>query len=477
MRIINLWNIKFATLFFVLLISVLPAIATIVEGTNQEYAGKKLQFFRYADPVTKQKIPVFAIDVNDSGNFKSQVDVDDHTFVFCEFGIYRGLLFLEPQKNVQLRLPPLRQKSFADQKNPFFQPVEFWFATKQGNRLNDHVSAFDTKLNQLTDKYFNQLYFRQSEAIYDTITNLLNKQFEGVKSPVFKAHQKLKLQVIKADAFRLAPTGLSEAFNSANPKFWTHQAFIELFEKIYDNQLSFEIKKVNNAAIIEAVARENISFLLNFTKENYGLESPANELALLKMLHDGFYSGDFPKEKIINILSSGKLQNNSNGIIANIAKNVKKKLDFMLPGSKAPVVCLKNTDGNRVCTDSKSSKYKYFIFADTEMMVCREHLKYLPKIEKRFSEHLEIFVILRKTDLTDMKMFLEKQEVPGTHLIDENAKYIEQYRIKSFPVCILLNGNHEVVFSPALSPLDGFEQQFGKYLQRELFERQRNQGR
>ncbi len=468
---------KLFSIIFLFLISVLPAIATVIEGTNREYAGKELKFFRYADAVTKEKIPVFTLDIDESGKFYAEVEVSVPTFVFSEFGIYRGLLFLEPQKTVEILLPPLRERSFADQKNPFFQPVEFWFATQQGDCLNDRIAAFDTKLNQLTDKYFNQLYFSQSKAYFDTLSTLIGNQFEEIKSPVFNAHKTLKLQAVRADAFRLDPDALSEVFMTTEPKFRTHRAFIELFDKTFDNKLSFEIKKVDNARLLEAVGRENTTFLLRFTEENYDLKSPLTELALLKMLHDGFYSGDFPKKAIIGILSSGKFQNNPNPEIAAIAKNVKDKLDFMLPGSQAPVICLKNTDGNKICTDRNNDKFKYFIFADTEMVVCREQLKYLSKIKEQFSEHLEIYVILRKTDLIEMKMFLNGQDIPGTHLVDENGEYIEKYRIKSFPVGVLLDENHEVVFSPAKAPLDGFEQQFGKHLQRELFERQRNQGR
>ncbi|MFW5823221.1 MAG: peroxiredoxin family protein [Tangfeifania sp.] len=456
----------------------MPAIATvIIKGTNHDYAGKELKFFRYTDPVTKGKIQAFILKPDDEGHFSVEVEVSEPTFVFSEFGIYRGLLFLEPKKNIQLLLPPWREKSFADQKNPFFQPVEFWFATQQGDCLNDRIAAFDTKLNQLTDKYFNQLYFSQSKAYYDTIKTLINKEFEEIDSPVFNSHKTLKLQAVRADAFRLNPAAFSEVFMTTDPQFHTHRAFMELFDKTFDNRLSFEIKKVDNARLIEAVDRMNISFLLQFTEENYGLKSPVTELALLKMLHDGFYSGDFPKKAIVGILSSGKLQNNSNPKIAAVAKNVKDKLDFMLPGSQAPVICLKNTDGNKTCTDRNNDKFKYFVFADTEMVVCQEQLKYLSKIEEKFSDHLEIYVILRKTDPTEMKMFLNGQNISGVHLVDENGEYIERYRIKSFPVCVLLNENHEVVYSPAQAPLDGFEQQFGKYLQRKLFEKQRNQGR
>lgn len=477
MRTTNMLKKRFFVIVLYFLISIVPAIAMVIEGTHPDYAGKNLQFFRYTDPVTLQKARVFQLETDGKGHFKTEVNVLEPTFVFAEFGIYRGLLFLEPGKNIELVLPPFREKSFADQKNPFFKPVEFWIATKQGNNLNDRIATFDAQLNQLTDNYFNQLYIRQSKAYYDSITTQLNKQFDNIESPVFQNHKTLKLNTVKADAFRLSPAQLSEVFNSANPQFWTHPSFLELFEKVFANKLSFEIKKIDNTELIEAVAKRDINFLLNFAEENYNLESPVKKLALLKMLHDGFYSGDFPKQAILDILSSEKLRNNTNSRIAEMTKSVKEKLDFLLPESKAPVICLKNTDGNKVCTNRNSDKFKYLIFADTEMIVCREHLKYLSKIEEQFSERLEIYVILRKTDLIEMKMFLNKQNIPGTHLIDENGEYIKKYRIKTFPVSILLNENHEVIYSPATAPLDGFEQQFGKYLQRELFERQRNQAR
>jgi hypothetical protein len=41
----------------------------------------------------------------------------------------------------------------------------------------------------------------------------------------------------------------------------------------------------------------------------------------------------------------------------------------------------------------------------------------------------------------------------------------------------LLDEKHQLEFTNTKAPLDGFEQQFGGFLQRELFERQRNQSR
>ena len=148
-------------LLLILTLSFLQGNSTEISGQNKEYAGRKLSFFKYSDPITREKIHVFSLDMDGAGRFNGSASVEKTTFVFSEFGIYKGNLFLEPEQKIELLLPPLREKTFAERKNPYFSPVEFWFATMEGNQLNDKISVFDDQLNQLTDMYFNQLYFRQ----------------------------------------------------------------------------------------------------------------------------------------------------------------------------------------------------------------------------------------------------------------------------------------------------------------------------
>ena len=125
--------------------------------------------------------------------------------------------------------------------------------------------------------------------------------------------------------------------------------------------------------------------------------------------------------------------------------------------------------------NAETDKFKYLVFADVETMVSKEHLKYLSRIDELFNKHLAIFVILRNTEAETAKKFFDEYDVPAQVLLDKQGTYIDQYQIRSFPQCILLDEQHRVVFDFAKAPLDGFEQQFGEYLQKELFMRQRNQ--
>jgi len=287
----------------------------------------------------------------------------------------------------------------------------------------------------------------------------------------------MKEQLIEADIFRMRPEDYSAIFTNIKPDFWKHQAFIELLDKTFAEQLSFSAKEIKGKEIESAVVNQDIPALLNFVKTRYKVTGHMAELVLLKLLHDGYYSGEFPKKTIQNMVASDLFSNNQNPIIKQTAENIIHKFTFLQKGSQAPVICLNNLSGQKVCTNRNNNKFKYIIFADAETVVCREHLKYLSRIDELFNKHLEIFVVLRETDKKEIDKFFSEQKVPAEKLIDTGGKFSSEYKIRSYPQCFLFDEEHRVVFENTKAPLDGFEQQFETWLRNELFMRQRNQTR
>ncbi len=111
------------------------------------------------------------------------------------------------------------------------------------------------------------------------------------------------------------------------------------------------------------------------------------------------------------------------------------------------------------------------------MAVSREHLKYLSAIDEKYAKNLEIFIVLRNTDATQIKKFFAENVVPGVKLTDESEEFTRLYKIRSFPQCFLFDAGHKVKLAPAKAPLDGFEQQFGAMMQNERIENMRKQGK
>lgn len=468
---------KLTVFLFLIFVTGISIASTNITCNNPEYAGKKLDFFKTSDPITKEKLLLFSLEFDGTGKSNIVVNNTATEYVFCDFGIYRGMLFLESDQNIELKLPPKREKAFADQKNPYFQPVSFWFRTENEVQLNNIVSDFTQQFNRLTDKYFNQLYFRQSEEIYDSLVYFVNQDFGNINAETFQFHKNMKLKMVEIEAFRQKSSQFSEVFSSIQKELWLHPAFVDLFDKTFTGQLSFEVKSITGKEIGVAVNGGDVNYLQNFVKTNYNISGEITDLVLLKLLHDGFYSGDFSKKAIVKMVENPIIKNHPNIIIKEAAATITAKFSHLQQGATAPVICLKNVQNETICTNSKKEKFKYIIFADVEMIVCREHLKYLVEIDKRFEKYLEIFVVLRNTDRLGIQKFLNENVISGTILIDKKNEVIEKYKVKSFPQSILLNENHEVQFVSTKSPLDGFEQQFSSFLRNELFMRQRNQSR
>ena len=450
---------------------------TTVKCYNPEYAGKKLDFLKYTDPVTKKTELVFSMQFDTSGKSEASVNITSTSYVFTDFGVYRAMLFLEPDITLNLKLPPLREKSFADQKNPYFTPMSFWFVSESKGYLNNQISGLTQITNQLTDKYFNELYFSHSKEIFDSICYQIENRYPDTSSKSFNAHKKLTIKLIEVDAFRLKPEKYSAIFSSLSQNHWDQPAFINLFEKTFEGQLSFTAKSINGQEVKNAVNQSDISFLLRFIQNKYQVSGQIADLALLKMLYDAFYSGYFSNSSIKTLVNDKHFTQHSNQMIKNASANISERFNHLQKGTEAPVICLSDLDGNKKCTNTNNEKFKYLVFADTEMIVCREQLKYLTHIEERFQNYLEIFVIHRDTDKNAIRKFLDENNVPGTNLIDDGNTVIAKYNVKSFPICFLLDENHKIKFQNAKAPLEGFEQQFGSFLQQELFQRQRNQAR
>ncbi|HYQ58820.1 MAG TPA: redoxin family protein, partial [Draconibacterium sp.] len=222
---------------------------------------------------------------------------------------------------------------------------------------------------------------------------------------------------------------------------------------------------------------QNIKSLLEFIHEKYQLSGKMADLVLLKMLHDGFYSNEFPKKTIKNMIADKHFTSNQEIKIREAANNITEKVSFLENGSLAPTICLNDINESKQCTNNNEEKFKYIVFADVETVICQEHLKYLSRVNELFSKNLDIFVVLRNTDRSGIDSFFNENKVPATILIDSENKTIAAYKIRSFPQCLLLNEKHQVVFDDAKAPLNGFEQQFGTWLRNELFMRQRNQVR
>jgi hypothetical protein len=459
----RLRKVWFAIVF---VISVLPVKSITISGSEPLYAGKTLQFMTLSDPVSNNEKPVFQLIVDEKGNFSTEVRINEVLYCYCDFGIYRGEIILEPDENLKLKLPPVKEKSFEESKNPYFEAVEIWLMVNDGseNSLTNLISRFDSRFYKLTDQYFNQLVLRNLKSYLDTIRLRLDPGFSKYTHSYFLIHRQIRFKSLEAEMTRAGREKIIGSLPAIKSGGWDQPAFSSLLNSLFVNTLSNESKTMAGSRVKQWIRDKNLAEFKKWTATFSGTSSPLTELVMLKMLHDAFYSGVFSKTAILQILKSDFFVQHNYPEISRISREVISKITYLERGSTAPVICLPMLSQLTWCSTDNNKPFLYILFADPDIPVCQEQVKYLKTMAEKTGANLEILLVVSPSSKINLADFLAKNQVPGIVVIDrENYLTGRKFRVRSYPAAFLLDKNQKVLLAPAKTPLDGFEFQFESF--------------
>jgi hypothetical protein len=326
--------------------------------------------------------------------------------------------------------------------------------------LNTLFARFDQQFYQLSQKYFNQLYMRQQRNYLDSVRIPLEKEFSQVNAPLFQHHLQLQLKTIEAGIMRAGREKLMAGMTGLPAQAWKLPAFADLVDRLFTNTLSLESKSATGASLRTMVARRSLADLKKWTETYTGTSSPLSDMLTIKMLHDAFYSGEFSKINIIQLLQAENFTRHNHSEIRSSANSVVEKLQFLFPGTAAPVIGLPTLAGDTLYSTTSTKPYQYIIFADLEIPVGQEQVKYLTEINERIGSRVDILLVLTPSTRVNNKEFIKSNNIPGRVVIDTETNAIgRKYKVRSYPSAYLVNREHKVVLAPAKTPLDGFEHQ------------------
>jgi hypothetical protein len=418
----------------------------------------------WSDPVSKNAVPAFTLKIGPQGRIQVETGVAGLLFCYADFDAYRGKMIIIPGQTIKIKLPPLKERTFEESKNPYFKPIELWLPGQVEGQddLTTRFARFDQRFFELQDRFFNQLFFRQQRNYLDSVRIPLEREFAAYTHPEFRWHHQLMLKTIEAGMLRTGREKLMGSLKDIPAPAWKLPSFADLTDRLLTNTLSQESKSSQGVQLRAMISQRNVAELKKWTENLTGAASPLADLLLIKLLHDAFYSGEFPKNAILQILQGSHFTAHTTREIRVSAAEVAEKLQFLYTGTTAPGICLPSLAGDTLCSVTANKPYQYILFADLEIPVCQEQVKYLAEIHQRIGERVDILVVLTPSARISNKDFVLTHKIPGRIVIDDlTRKTARQYKIRSYPSALLLNREHKVVLSPAKTPLDGFELQLG----------------
>jgi peroxiredoxin len=458
---------RFLLFTFVICIELATAIAqpTKISGTALDYAKRKITFYSISDPILNQKQVLATTTIGNDGKFAFEITLKKTVEIRCDLEKHCGTMILEPGEKYTIQLPPYTPRSNEEAKSIYFKPTLFWFGilNKDPKDLNFSVRAFLSDYNTEFSKNSAQIYQLKSKATADQIISRLDQKYESIQNSYFKNVKKYSYFELENSVNQDNTDFLvSKYFQSKNLDI-EHPTFQKAFETIFTDCLRKQSQNQKNSSIIPFINGGQFDKLVAFYKTK-GYAQEVAELAILKGLYDGYYTGSFNKTGLLKGIDQAR-----HSAIGSVAKSVAEqiyiKLTKLAIGAKAPTFKLPNIQNKPTSLEQFKGKFVYLAFFNSKSHDCQMELDSIISIHRKLNPALTVLAISLDENF-DTSINLWKGKGYKWELL--NGAKQEQvkldYNATLTPAFFLISPDQTLLLAQAPSPSHGFEPVFLKIL-------------
>ena len=433
-----------------------------IKGNAPTYAGSEIIFKILSDPITLAESEIAKCKVQKNGDFSMVFKTNEITCVFSYLGVYKGFLFVEPGKTYEISLPEKVDKTEGDKLNPFFEETEFQFSVKKVSEadLNFLILTFDDAYLPYLSMFAKNTHLKNTKALVDSAIVSLKKINLNSNNQFFKNYVNYKIGNLNYLALQQKSKSISNDYFQKKPVLLNNPAYVELFGQLYGKYLFFFGRTTNGKRVYDDVNKDkSYSKLCQTLKSDSVLQNDTlRELVILKNIHEEFYAANFSRSGLLQILDSlsctTKIENHKR-----FALNIRNKITKLMPGFEPPPFELLDKDSNLVKLVDLKGKYVYLNFCACASYSCIKEFDALKRINEKYKDKLTIITIATDESRTLMVDFLKQADYAWPFLHYGNQPEImENYDIRAYPTYFLIGPDGKLIFSPAVSPGENFEQ-------------------
>jgi hypothetical protein len=435
-----------------------------ISGKAPEYAQSSIELDIFHDYISEGTIKLGDLHFNAEGSFELELDINQISLCFADFDGYHGMIYLEPGKSYQLVFPPKRNLSASQKKNPFVKPEPIWFGIKnpEKNDLNVLIQQFEIAYAKYENTYFDQIFVHQNGSLVDTVKQMLNKEFPKTNNSFFESHKRFKMASLEFALHQGKSANFMESYFKETKPIYNLAAYSSLFNEVFVDYFNLLDNTSHNPEVKNWVNKAQLQQLDDYFQKQLHFNKDLAHWALLKSMKDGYYTGNFSKASILNMLDQVK-EPNWSSYEQKTAQLIREKLTYLASGTRPPMINLKDLEGHPVRFSDYANTYIYLHFTDPKNPICRQHLDALKTISARYKEKLIVInVIPRQAN------FKNEAGWAGLFTTTDND-LATTYKVKTFPNSFLIGKDGKLLLSPAPNPIDGLDRQLGQIFKSEHF--------
>ena len=456
-------------LFFMLPIS--KALPTFIEGKVINGNGLVIRVSAYSDQISFQENLLDMYEVKSDENFELGFEIADIQEIFVHIGNQTFSFFAEEGRSYQLKIenveiPP---KSAISEQKPLHL---FW---SKRNALDEAIDNFNYTFSSFVEENFVALYkYRDSKLLQsfedETETKLKETTNLSPKEKIFfKNFIAYQLADLKNASHTVSDLKLGETYFKNAEILYNNPAYMLFFNHYFAKYFVTGRRNTNYHEFIKLIGNgNNISKLIDYLGQDPILiQERLRELVLLNALKEVYYNKDFNALQI-KILIEEITKNSKFTEHKKIGAAIISQLSGLQIGAIAPIFKLKSTQGNYKSLSDYKGRYIYLIFTSDNCQACESDRVALEKIHEKYKKDIavvEVFVNYTKNGLIK---YTNKTKASWDRLLfNNNFDLLNSYRIRTYPLYILLDRENKILLNPAKKPHEGIDRYFDFIIKRD----------
>lgn len=453
-----------AILIFLLTALAHIATATVrIYGNAPEYAGYNLELYRYADYITHNRELVTVLSIDSIGRFDREIELDQTTYAFLELGTYMAYIYLEPNMEYEIALPPFSPRPDADRFNPYYQPelVELGIRN-QTSCLNESIRNFDYYFNSHYHPAAPSLVRLRNVRLADRIIANCDSiaRLQNCDNDYFQQYVRFKnAQTYATPRLRSVRNVLNRRFASEETAY-NQPAYWEAFGLIGQNFIASYVATRSGLELKTALTKRPLSFndLSEALKKDTVFENDAlRETLVLKGIYDGYYTNYLADGLTDSLLISATHQAVREETKM-IALNILNKKNKLRVGTKAPDFVLLDMQGREHKLSDLQGKFVYLAFLHTDNYACVKDFPALSSLQRKYRNDLIVVGIMTNEETDKLDGYFKTKKVEWTILsYNYMQTVVLNYGIQTLPSYFIIDPDGKIARSPAPAPTEDIQ--------------------
>lgn len=454
---------KIVCVVVAILVFAQSAKATRLYGKSADYAGITIEIFTYADFISHLPKSLGAIQIDKEGNFDYSLNINDITYAYLNLGSYRAEIYLEPEVEYEIVLPPFTPRPDSEVFNPFFQPetIELGIANETGC-LNEAIRNYEQFFNSEYHTNAILMVKRRDKALSDSLIAKSDSvaKLQNCDNEYFRKYVEFRNARIFATARLRSPKQTINQYFSNNEIEFAIPTYWDAIDLLFHDFIAQYSHSNVNANFTKSLSNKPLNFSnlkSNLMQDTIYADSAFCEILLLKGIYDGFYSQYFSAGTTDTLLNSA-IESQISQQCREIALNIFIKKNRLKTGLPAPDFKLLDTKGKEVSLSDFNGKFVYLSFLHTKNYACMKDIPALASLAKKYKRDVSIVSIMTDENSDILEEYFAKRKYDWT-ILSFNLKQsvVFDYCIEAQPTYFLIDPDGTIAVSPAPSPTEGIE--------------------